>query len=200
MLRDKDPDLNDKLAGYIDEFLTATAEGGNWYKDELRRNRQELAYLREYREYVENNFEESSNLLRQNADLTAEFAEQDTLAELEKIQAEILAEAAIRRAARAKASEPSAKEPQSPETIPIPNVILSLPKNPIPDPTWGPNGVSTKAENLPKTATTAALTQNRTPSNTPKNNSQHLGSGPRLNRAQRRKLEREAAKNKLRAA
>ena len=194
MLREKDPELNDKLAGYIDEFLTTTAEGGNWYKDELQRNRQELAWLREYREYAESNFEESSNLLRQNADLTAEFAEQDTLAELEKAQAEILAEAAIRRAAKAKAAEPSAKEPPT-ETIQIPNTQF-----PIPDPKWGANGVSAKSGDLAKPATTAALTQNRTPSHTPKNNSQHLGSGPRLNRAQRRKLEREAAKNKLKAA
>jgi|GEM_PF-1470792 len=229
MLRDKDPELNDKLAGYIDEFLTTTAEGGNWYKDELRRNRQELAWLREYREYVENNFEESSDLLRQNADLTAEFAEQDTLAELEKAQAEILAEAAIRRAARAKAAEQSATETSAmqakaedavlPGTIPIPNSQF-----PIPDPEQGANGVSPKNENSAEQATTAAFTEQTPHPNTPKNISHPMGSdkqsqflnpychpelveGPnsqfhnqKLNRAQRRKLEREAAKNKLKAA
>jgi len=198
MLLEKDPELNDKLASYIDEFLNTTMEGGNWYKDELQRNRKELAYLREYREYAESTFEESSNLLRRNADLAAGYTTPGIIAELEKLKAEALAAAAIRRAAKAKAAEVSAKETSaavaSAKEAPTPETT------PIPDPTWGVNGVSTQNDDTLKEATTAVLTKNLTPHNTPKNNSQILGSAPHLNRAQRRKLEREAAKRKLKAA
>jgi len=207
LLREKNPELNDKIAEYIEEFLQTT-EGG-WYKDELRRTRQEQRYEKEYREYASNIFERESNLVREEAILATEAAKPGFRAWETKAQEEAIAEANERRA--------DAKADPGP-TRDLRDTSSPLERS---GEAWGANGVSTKNDNPAETATTAAFTESAPHPNTPKNISHPMGSdanhptkqsqysislglpkNPKqpLNRAQRRKLEREAAKNKLKAA
>jgi len=210
LLREKDPELNDKIAEYIEEFLKTTENG--WYKDELRRKRQEQRYVKEYREYAENLFEKESNLVRQEAGQAAEAANPGILAWEAKAHEKALTEANERRAA--------AKADQGP-TRDLRDTSSPLERS---GEAWGANGVSPANIDLTQQTNTEHFIQNTPDPTTPKNIAYPMGSdtnqptkqsptanvvlslpknqfhNQKLNRAQRRKLEREAAKSKLKKA
>jgi len=223
LLREKDPELNDKIADYIEEFLKTTESG--WYKDQLRRKRQEQRYEKEYREYAANIFERESNLLREEANLAAEAALPGFSALEARSNEKALAEANARRAA-AKAN-PAPTRDLRPTSSPLersgeaPQSTLQsqfqIPNSEFPNRVQ--MGSDPKKENPVESAPTATFTENTPHPNTPKNISQQMGPStnhptkqsqfpipnsqflnPRPNRSQRRKLEREAAKKKLKAA